>query len=50
MIDEKAKARQEIKKVTAKTVVVFVRKVFVLVPNIDSAEEKVSINPPPLPD
>jgi hypothetical protein len=49
-LDKKARARQVIRKTTAKIMVVRVRKAFVLVPNIDSALEKLSDKPPPLPD
>ena len=48
--DKNANNRQVIKKVIAKPVVVFAIKALVFVPKIDSAEVKLSINPPPFAD
>ena len=48
-MDKKAKLKQVKKKMTAKTEVDLTRKMLVFVPKIDSAEDKLSINPPPLP-
>jgi hypothetical protein len=48
-MDKKAKLKQVKKKMTAKTEVDLTKNVFVFVPKIDSAEDKLSINPPPLP-
>jgi hypothetical protein len=47
--DRKASDKQETKKNTAKTEVALERNALVLVPNIDSSPEKLSIKPPPLP-
>ena len=48
-LDKKAMDRQLIKKLMARTVVARTKKALVLVPNMDSALEKLSERPPPRP-
>ena len=49
LTDKSARLRQVKKNITENIVVVRVKKVLVLVPNIDSTPEKLSTNPLPLP-
>ena len=48
--EKNAKLKQVTRNIKAKIVVVLTNTPLVLVPNIDSAAEKLSANPPPRPD
>ena len=50
LIERKAKDKQVVRNITAKNVVAFTRKEFVLAPKSDSAEANASVRPPPRPD